>query len=394
MKDQKTTKLYAKSITLAVLLGMLILTPTMAQVTSAINISSSGTIVTILPLHVEGRNIKNAAGNNITLLGVNHAGFHDSPGGWFNTFEGWHPSEVEEHATSMVEWGINVVRFHTCIEWWLEDEVTYSGVYYPSYRQNIKDAIEIFAKHGIYVIFDGFCVLEHAGQDALPFPPYLTAEEEAVVPSQQAFVDWWISVATELKDYPNVMYELWNEPTGDADAKEAWLNVVEQCITGIREVSDQIIVVQWAYMTWVNLNYPGSITNDLQWVNDARVQGTNIVYSTHIYENSVHYSVPEYMNAYEYDDLKAGFQYMLMKEMVEEWDKPLIIGECGCRLDEGETGITRWENTLAIFNEWDLNYVAFWWRPDGIYRLLDSRTSRNPNVAGQILVNAIANATD
>ncbi|MCW3986023.1 MAG: glycoside hydrolase family 5 protein [Candidatus Bathyarchaeota archaeon] len=390
MKELRNAKFYAILLVSVMLTGAFSLSPALSALINSVVMRSSGAIATISSLHTEGRYIKDIFNNTVILRGINHAGFTDSPGGWWTTLDGWYPDEIREHVASMKEWGVNTVRFHTNIEWWIEDEVTFRGVYYPSYRQNIKDTIEIFSEAGIYVIFEGYSVLEYNPQTHMPFPPYLSPEEETIIPSQQAFVDWWVSVATELKDYPNVIFELWNEPVGDATAKEAWFDVVERCITAIREVTDKIIIVQWGYGSWVNISVPESTRGDISWVNDPRVQGTNILYSTHIYEDSVHRSEPEWQLCHTYDDLKAGFQYIQMEEMVTQWNKPLLIGEIGCVIDEGETGLARFNNSLTIFNEWELSYLAWWWRPDGKYRLLDSRTTRSPNAAGDILIASIA----
>ena len=166
-------------------------------------------------LHVAGRYIKDSLGRTTTLRGVNQEGFLDSPNGWWNPEGGnylsglgiWDPDAVKYNLDGMKSWGCNVLRLHTKIAWWLNDE--------SSYRQHIKDTITWAGERGIYVIFEPYSILGGT-QQPLPWAPHTTdPEEQVIMPDSSAFINYWTSVANELKDFPNVLFEIYNEPHGD-----------------------------------------------------------------------------------------------------------------------------------------------------------------------------------
>jgi hypothetical protein len=168
-------------------------------------IKSSGIITTLSPLHVEGNCIKNLRNQTVTLRGVNQAGFADHPNGWWNPEGGsiysglgvWNPDAVKYNLDKMKQWGCNVVRLHTVIQWWLENT--------NNYRQHIKDTIAWAGERGIYVIFEPTFVRggEYACFFELPYYPYLVDDtnssnnnregDVAVMPNRTAFINYWVT---------------------------------------------------------------------------------------------------------------------------------------------------------------------------------------------------------
>ena len=167
----------------------------------------------------------------VFLRGVNKVEFADSPGGaWMGVtvmdYSAWNPNNVRNELTAIASMGVNVIRTHDAIENWKYD--------LGHHRQMYKEFTQIAAQLGLYVILDGFSVRNYwngAAQDPLPYPPYQTSTNASqVIGSENDFVDWWAGVATYLKDCPNVLFELWNEPinpTGydQAQAKASWFRV-------------------------------------------------------------------------------------------------------------------------------------------------------------------------
>lgn len=371
-----------------------------------VTIVTSGGIRLISPLHVEGKYIKDELGQIIYLRGINKHGFEDDPGGKWQkpdgtTMIGWDASIVAANLDAMKSWGINVVRAHQSIQWWIENR--------GNYKQHIKDLLTMLARRGMYLIFDFYCIKGYGepgyGQDPMPFPPYSIEYqlglEPLLIPNEDVFVDVWRSVAEELKEFPNVIFEIMNEPhTVQGISKEQaiqdWYRVWQKCINAIRDTgAAQIIVVQWDYGIWTNLQFgDGSF---MDWIeaypfNDSL---NNLVYSTHVYRNDIMLQTsPEYIYAWEYNDLKQAYQQCMLDYILDTLNKPVIMGEIGPNMwktgEELERELAFYNNSLTIFNEWEMGYIGFWWWPTGRYAHLTSEQNYQPNRAGEILTAAIS----
>lgn len=339
----------------------------------------------ISALYTEGRWIKEKeTGNTVFLRGVCQSGFLDAPDGWWTTLYIWDPNEVREHLQAMKTWGINSIRIMITAAWWIEDNVTFMGNSY-SYRQNLKDTIQIAEEEGLYVILCGWMVLPigEGSQTELPIPPHCTPEEQVYFPTTQSFVDYIVSQADELKDNPNVLLELWNEPVGDSNAKNDWFIVAQQCINEVRMISDIPIILHWGYCD----------VNDLiSTIQNYPLNGTNLIWSAHIYR---------YHGTFDYD-WHSPYDYNYIKEKLdacrrvgEELNLPLLIGEIGAYLWWGGQDWVEerayFNNTLTILNEWSLSYTVWEWFPGGRpWSTYDANGSFTPNEVGQILINALA----
>lgn len=90
-----------------------------------------------LPLHVDGRDLKDPSGKVVLLRGINHHGFLDVPdGSWdapgaplYSGMGSWNPAVVKQTLHQFRQLGFNVVRFHTVIDWWKNDVQTYQDSY-------------------------------------------------------------------------------------------------------------------------------------------------------------------------------------------------------------------------------------------------------------------------
>lgn len=405
--------------------GIFTVSPIIASMPNNVVIGSSGMIRTILPLHVEGRYIKNALNQTVILRGVNKVELADDPDGIWMGATSWSDANVKAELDAMKSGGINVIRIHLSVENWKYDIGPESGQ--PgsrhcaiSTRDAIKRLLTFAAERGIYVILDGYTVRSYwsgGTQDPMPFPPYQTSENASdVIGSVEDFVEWWRSIAIELKGYPNVIFELWNEPQAFPldEASQDWLNASNQCIEAIREEgANQLIIFQWRMGIYCNLceDAEGNVyamggEHLRDWVETAIEQLNdplgNIVYSTHLYRSyggtGLYQGIAQEKYGYRgwvHEHIKVAFEHMGLKWVGDTLNKPLLIGEFGADLgrtgDEYQREITAWQSVLGIFDEWGLHYQAFWWRNMGIFGLLSGGEPwvPPPTESGQILISAL-----
>lgn len=400
MANEKCFKL-SKSVWIVLLLLVILPTFLFSQVFSLLStntvIRSSGRIGLISPLHVDGRWIKNAEGDIVVLRGVNCGGFADAPGGiWsgigiqsYADFQSNHDLVVAQ-LDAIKSWGSNCIRIMYAAEYWVYN--------IGNHRQVVKDLASLCAARGIYVIYEGWCIRGYgngAAQDELPYPPYQSSTNaEEVIPSEQAYVDMMVSQATELGVYDNILFGLWNEPTGNFTS---WIGVMQQAITAIRNAGiESIILCQRNFALWVNIDFPPppaptlseytdiGAANTLQWIYEYPLEGTNIAYQAHIYD-------PAGRDA-TYEEVKMVLNYSWVPYVTFNMSKPIIMGEVGANLvwtgQDLTNEISQFRSTLQILNEWNIGYVGWEWRSIAVYPLI---TSDFPNYtassSGEILRN-------
>lgn len=342
-------------------------------------------MIALTKLHIDGKYTKNAAGNIVTLRGVNLTTFLDDTAGWFpgSGYGVWDEAIVRRNLQGMKDWGINVIRISICIEWWINNfQGTLGGQ--PSnrtYREALKDTIRLCAEYGIYVVIAPWSVAVSEGQVKLPYPPY---HNGSVLANADAFITFWVNVANELKVYPNVLFEPWNEPAGTA---AEWFPIAQLCVDAIRAIpDDHIVIVQWGYAA------------GFQWLRTNQLAGTNILYSNHIYR--AHGSF--YNNGYTYDQIYDAL-YNDHDGWLGDYRYPLEnniaiwIGETGCWIacqpSVEEKGA--FVNTLKILNEWGVGYAVWEWHicPGRPWGLLTTTNIPSPNVSGQVLIDSIASVS-
>lgn len=326
-------------------------------------------------------------------------------GGW-TLFD---PAVCDYELDVMKSWGINCLRLYTRIEWWKNNTMANTPTGTMPHRDVVKTVIEKAAERGIYVIYCPRCV-GHPNTDPLPFPPH-TADTD-VISSEQDFVDYWVTVIQELGVYNNVIWDIWNEPHGDAAAKADWYRVWNLVIDAIRATGDEhLIIVQWLYGPYCNLAIDpetgewtvasGGVT--LDWIENYPFTQTNLVYSAHMYRfygmfGQKYEGVVRVGMGYTINEVRAAFEYEGLRWCVEEADKPLIIGELG--FDGWASGSAREEevealnNAFTLFNKWGVSYVCWDWMASGIQCALitNNWTDIYPTEWGQMLIDAISEA--
>jgi len=432
----KSPKFHMLFLILILLFTAVYLSIAISFLADTVAIRNSGRIIIISPLHVDGRYIKDSFGNIIILKGINKVEFADDPDGIWMGDTMWKDANVKAELDAMKTWGINAIRCHISVELWkydigpntntTEHPILRSGVdswddvCSISTREAIKRLLSFAAERGMYVILDGYsvrCYWTRAEQDQLPFPPYQQSPNASeIIGSVDDFVEWWRSIAVELKDYPNVIFELWNEPNRNnpPTAFNEWLNASQLCINAIREAGAiQPIIFQWQMGCYCNV-YEDENGNPFArfgdhlhgWLETAISNLTdplgNLIFSTHIYraygglgiyieQQTIEKWGSNY--PYNYTHIKVALEHMGIKWAGETLNVPLIIGEIGADMDwsgdEFQHELTAWNNTLAILNELGIHYTAFWWRESGSFRLHNGPPDFTPNEAGMVLIGAM-----
>jgi hypothetical protein len=335
----------------------------LSQAIDSVAISSSGTILYISPLHIEGRYIKDVSGNTVILKGFQKHGFEDLPGGRWKTLDRnyWYFNEdaVRINLQEIKAWGANQIRVIDRAQYWIENTVDNSG---KAHRDIIKRLIEMAAAEGIYVNYCLFSMDSSPGYHQLPWGTSL-------IPTQQDFVNLWVNIATELSVYNNVLFDLWNEVANDQDA---WFDCCQQTVAAIRNVCDNIIVIQWNWDVWYRETDTGSQQQTMEWALDSRIQGSNILYSTHMYHDARGFYQPEGSSEktyfFEYADIQRAFEAEMINWLLYTQNKPLYIGEFGPRhidLPYPPSELTACDNALTILDNWGVSYSCMWWWPSG-----------------------------
>jgi hypothetical protein len=208
----------------------------------------------ILPLHSEGKYLKNSSGNVVTLRGVNKGLFLVDATGGFSWVGNWDATAMRADVDRMVSYGFNCVRVLVNMDWWYTDPVmTWNGpIANQHYKYCLNQYISCAETKGLYILIEpwqinGATGAGGAGQSGTETPnqPWGLSP----ISTSADFVAWWLSVATGLQQYHNVVYGLWNEPHGDSTA---FLNAAAQAVAAIRTVSNVVVFVQNGYAGSMN----------------------------------------------------------------------------------------------------------------------------------------------
>jgi len=383
VKGLQNTKFHTMMLILAILTGIFSLSLATSLLMNSILIRNSGAIATTSPLHTEGRYIKDIFNNTVILRGVWKAEYIDSCVGWWDSPYTWDENAVRASMQFLKrDWGINVISTFIWGDWWLEDKSTTLNGHSTShsYRFAIKETLRLAMEYGLYFQIRLWSPIRAEGRVNAPYAPYSSWTVDD-------FVNFWASVATELKHYPNVIFTLYDEPTGNMSV---WFDAAEQAINAIRGVgAEQLIVVHWAYC--------GSCLWMEQWVNEGRPL-QNIVFSNHIYR--VHGTFEYNANSpvdIDYIRTQLGdnvSNHRAYKYITDTYNIPIWVSAIGAY--NGKTNDEEYvyfRNTLAVLNEWELGYAAYqWFRTDLVWALQESTgvIPNPPNRVGQALIDAIA----
>lgn len=197
-------------------------------------------------LYTDGSLIKTQDGTPISLRGVSLCSLD------------WHKplSLLSDIAVSKTSWPMNVVRLPVQAKEWKKNDPQKYMI------QRIDPAVQICKKSGLYCIIDW--------HDIAPWD-----SPEAVNNLQE----FWKSVAPRYAHEPNILYEIFNEPTTPKSKTQenwlAWRSAAQKWVDDIRKVAPETLLLigspHWSQMTG--------------YAKDNPFKGKNLVYTAHVYPN-------------------------------------------------------------------------------------------------------------
>lgn len=247
-------------------------------------------------LRVEGTQLVNSKGQPVQLRGVSF---------------GWHCLWPQFYNTSAVDylakkWNVDIVRCSIGLD--LEDQSfeKQPAMAYEKVDQIVKGAV----KNGIYVIIDFH---SHANNLALA-------------------KDFFANVTKKYGHLPNVIFEIWNEPT-EIEWSEA-KSYAEQLIPLIRENAPQSII----FVPTPRWDQEVNLAAD-----DPLTGFDNIMYSLHFYA------------ATHKDDLRAKAEYAISKGL------PLFMSECASMLATGDgiVDFDSWQQWMDLANRHNISWIVW-----------------------------------
>ncbi|MEM9161331.1 MAG: glycoside hydrolase family 5 protein [Verrucomicrobiota bacterium] len=249
-------------------------------------------------LKVEGAQLLSEAGEPVVLRGISY--------GWSAWWPRFYNAGTVKEFTD--DWGVDVVRAAVSLNF---DPSENSYLDDPEGTEKLLYAVvDAAIDNGIYVIID--------------WHSHKLLEEEAT--------QFFVKMATKYGEYPNVIYEIFNEPV-----KQSWAEVKaysENVIAAIREIdADNIILVGNPH--W---------DQDVHIVADDPIEGvSNIMYTLHYYA------------ATHRDYLIDRGNYAISK------GTPLFISECAGMEATGDGPIDydSWSRWVEWSEENNVSYVKW-----------------------------------
>jgi aryl-phospho-beta-D-glucosidase BglC (GH1 family) len=153
----------------------------------------------------------------VQLRGVNLMGME------FVAIQGWSPADpfpslLESTWPALKSWGVNAIRIPLNeTSWFNVSCVNSSNTVIDAdpgnnYKTRLKAAIDRATLEGLYVILDLHMSAPRDTLNAVGGVTTQCAEFQNVMADADFSVQFWSEIATAYKTYPNVMFELFNEP--------------------------------------------------------------------------------------------------------------------------------------------------------------------------------------
>ena len=206
-------------------------------------------------LHTDGRWFKDESDNLVTLRGISFCGFNDE---WGEKVLPDFPTKIAKVTNGTNGWYPNVLRLP--IKNYHLDTFSLEQVY-----QTLKAGVDECVAQKVYCIVDWHPVDGEEGAD------WRSPE------TRQQTKDFWNYMAPRFSDYPNVIFELYNEPgypkLVTAENWRDWRDFAQGWVDLIREQAPQNIILisspLWAQIT--------------QFAPEDPFEGDNLAYVSHTY---------------------------------------------------------------------------------------------------------------
>lgn len=246
-------KLTSIALTIA-LLFVLVLTKN--PLVKAEDTQSSCTDNQDLPwLHTDGRWFKDEKDNLVTLRGISFCGFNNE---WGEKVLPNFPEKIVKVTNGTNGWYPNVLRLP--IKDYHLENFSLEQVY-----QTLKAGVDECVEQRVYCIVDWHAVDGEKGAN------WRSPQ------TQQKTKDFWRYMAPRFRNYPNVIFELYNEPgypkLVTAENWQNWRDVAQKWVDLIREQApDNIILI--ASPLWAQI---------IQFAPEYPFEGNNLAYVNHTY---------------------------------------------------------------------------------------------------------------
>ena len=287
-------------LSVALLVVVMLIVASSAQMTSFKSISSYGVIKRLDWLHVEGQWIVDEDSNRVQLRGA---------GGDYYAYNGG-PKQMAKYLDWLKETGCNVIRLAFCVPG--------HRVAHREYDPVLMDEIlDICEQKGIYAVLDAhhyWATKEVQGWDD-------------VLPKYKAeWIQTWVQIATRYKNRSVIAaYELVNEPYGSG-GKEL-RDTYYEAIDAIRATGDNhIVVLSIPERTWI---YEAD-GRETTWSNSSQVPA-NAAFSIHNWHgyNPDGWFKDDESGVYNVAELVASEWLATATYYREKLNAPVILGEFG-----------------------------------------------------------------
>lgn len=256
----------------------------------------------IQKLHVSGTGIANEAGTPVQLRGVSTHGI------------AWYPQYInaETFQTLRDDWGANTIRLAL---YTAESGGYCSGGDQAALKAQVDKGVQAASELGMYVIIDW-----HILSDGDP----RTHQSDAVM--------FFSELSAKYKDYPNVIYEICNEPNG-APWETAIKPYAQAVLAAIRSNAPDALVIVGTN-TW---------SQDVDEVIGSRLNDPNVLYAFHFYA------------ATHKDDLRQKLNRTL------DAGVPILVSECGISeaSGQGRVDVQSASAWLELLNQRNVGFVAW-----------------------------------
>lgn len=382
-------------------------------------------------LHVSGNKIHDVYDHTVTLRGIGRAGDIESASGMWSspgqTVYSWDQKwlPITDNIADMDAtfrcyqrtWKVNMIRMFISVNWYLQDNITAAEQdpeNYPtwttpiSYRSYIATVAAHAAKYGIYIdvcpyqLLSGYQDNVGGGQQGLPLTGWDTAATAYLnntgLSEQEFWRQFWTQIANDLKTYPNVIFEAYNEPqnTGTDNITQSYLTYLKTMYSAVRSVTSQNLI----FMQWQAGFIPNY--NDLSWcsqISKAIPKAVNLVYTTHAYRHSPFFN-------WQWGNTTAQVTSQLTAAVKTMGvSAPLVINEAGCCMNHVTVRDTPseyawWTALIGAAKARGVGFTAYYWMSDSdlgpVYSgeaLLTGdwhigSSSPSPNKLGRIFLNA------
>jgi hypothetical protein len=208
-------------------------------------------------LHVEGATLRDEAGREVRLRGVNVCAleFDVEGANWQLQPDGGSP--LLDTLADPARWGANVVRMPVNQEWFLTD---------AAYVERVERLIDAAGLRGLYVLLD--VQWEHAQRTE---PYHLNILKVPTFGGGDTTEAFWHLASSRFANRTHLLFDLINEPH-DTPAAEV-STALQRLVDRLRQRSAEPLLIiggpDWAH--------------SVGWYRDHPLRGENLVYSAHQY---------------------------------------------------------------------------------------------------------------